>query len=171
MRLTWWHDALERLADAPPPADPLLQALRAAPGVEGQALLPLIDGWEALLDDLPLADEAVRLHARARGGTLFEQAAALLDPGAPLPAEAIRAAGEAWALADLAHRTRDAETAARARAAAPAMLPRAWPKSLRPLGLLATFARADLRLPAGRPRRQGAPARVLRALAFGLTGR
>lgn len=171
MRLTWWHEALDRLAEAPPPADPLLRALRETPAIDARRLLPLIDGWEALLDDPPLAEAALRLHARARGATLFLAAADMLAPGAALPAEAIGAAGEVWALADLAHRTRDAETAGRAGAAAPvALLPKSWPPQLRPLGLLATFARGDLKRAAGR-RRQGAPGRLLRALALGLTGR
>src|SRR6476620_2456312 len=49
MRLTWWHGALGSL-HASRPVDPLLNALAAVPDIEPASLLPLIDGWEALLE-------------------------------------------------------------------------------------------------------------------------
>lgn len=174
IRLTWWHDALAGLRTRPPPAEPLLCAIAAEDRIDPAALLPLIDGWEALLDPLPLDSAAVALHAASRGGTLFAAGAGLLGRADPDAVHRARAAGQLWALADLVHRISDGETAARARAAAaPLLAARAgsWPRSLRPLGLLAGFARRDLALPPGRPRRQGAPSRLLRALAFAVTGR
>lgn len=169
MRLTWWHNALEQLHDGPAPAEPLLRALAAQPGIDARLLLPIIDGWEALLDPLPLSDEQVALHGSGRGGALFEAACCLLtgqvDPG-------VRAAGELWALVDLACRISDATTAARAIARARTIadaVPRAWSRPLRPLGVLAGLARHDSRAEPLR-RRPGAPGRVARALRIGLFG-
>lgn len=165
MRLTWWHNALEALAVLPTPAEPLLKDIADEPRIASQTLLRLIDGWEALLDELPLAPDAIALHGEARGATLFEAAAATL--GCPMD---VAAAGKLWALTDLAHRVSDDETATRALAAAQALLPRLprrWPKPLRPLGMLTALARRDALAPA-RSRRQGSPGRVAIALRFGL---
>ncbi len=158
MRLTWWHEAL-REARTVRPVDPLLVALADARAIDLAALLPLIDGWEELLEPLPLSDEALQRYADLRGGTLFQVASTLLG-GADAAA-----AGRLWALVDLAYRVSDPDTAARALALAtdaPGPLPR-------PLAMLRTLARHD-RARFGRPRRQGAPARIARALAAGLTG-
>lgn len=161
MRLTWWHDALSELRSSRP-ADPVLAALAAAPAIEPAALLPMIDGWEALLDPLPLPDEALGRYAQARGGVLFRLSGELLgeQPGG------IEAAGRLWALIDLAFRVSDRRTAERALALAP------QPKGRlpRPLRLLVTLAARDLRRGLDRPRRQGSPARVARALLAGTTG-
>lgn len=167
MRLTWWHNALEGLDAAPAPAEPLLRDMAAAPGLDPATLLELVDGWEALLEPLPLAPAQVALHGQARGATLFRAAAAVL--GAPAD---VAAAGRLWALTDLAYRVSDAATAGRALDAARAEipnLPRAWPRRLRPLAVLAGLARHDARLRTPQ-RRQGSPARVARALRIGLFG-
>lgn len=167
MRLTWWHNALDTLALEPAPAEPLLQDIAAEPRIEPKALLRLIDGWEALLDPLPLDPEQIALHAEARGATLFEAAAATLGGRA-----SVGPAGQLWALTDLAHRISDPQTAERALDQARALVPRlpqSWPKPLKPLGMLTTLARRDALAPA-RPRRQGSPARVAIAFRFGLFG-
>lgn len=167
MRLTWWHNALETLTLRSAPAEPLLQDIAAEPRIEPVALLRLIDGWEALLDSLPLAPEQIALHAEARGGPLFEAAAATLGRRAP-----VGIAGQLWALTDLAYRISDAETARRALDQARSLvpqLPRNWAKPLKPLGMLTTLARRDA-LARDPVRRQGAPARVAIAFRFGLFG-
>ena len=54
MRLTWWYEALEKLDHEPAPAHPVLQRLAdlvLPGGVRGADLAPMIEGWEALLDD------------------------------------------------------------------------------------------------------------------------
>ncbi|WP_193754622.1 squalene/phytoene synthase family protein, partial [Sphingomonas sanguinis] len=54
MRLTWWYEALEKLDREPAPAHPVLQRLAESVlpgGVRGVDLAPMIEGWEALLDD------------------------------------------------------------------------------------------------------------------------
>jgi phytoene synthase len=164
MRLTWWHDALVTLRTSRP-VDPLLIALGAAPEIEPTDLLPLIDGWEALLDSLPLTEEALALHAGGRGAALFRAAAKLLGSDG----EGADAAGKLWALTDLAFRVSDRLTAERAlelagQYASQARLPR-------PLAILAALARHDVGRGLDRPRRQGSLVRVARAMLAGLTGR
>ena len=163
MRLTWWHDALRSLRTSRP-VDPVLLALADAPAIDPASLLPLIDGWEALLEPLPLGDAALRDYAGGRGGTLFRVASGLLGGDAP----AAEDAGKCWAMVDLAFRVSDRTTAARALALAGACRPGRLPK---PLAILAALARRDLRHGLDRPRRQGSPVRVARAMLAGLTGR
>lgn len=161
MRLTWWHEALRTLRTARH-VDPLLVALAAADEIDPEALLPLIDGWEALLDPLPLPDEALVRFADERGATLFRAAGRLFGADESAVAEA----GRLWALVDLAFRISDKGTAERALALAPRTIGR-LPK---PLAVLAALARRDVGRGLDRPRRQGSPARVARAVLAGLTG-
>ena len=168
MRLTWWHEALTRLDAAPAPAEPVLTAIAADAlprGASGAALAAMIDGWEALLE--PAIGEAEALvHARGRGATLFAAAARVLGAADDGPA----AAGEGWALADLAQRLSDPAARARAGELARPRLAAArhgrWPVPLRPLGALVLAADADL---AGTP--AGSPRRVARLAWHRLTGR
>jgi 15-cis-phytoene synthase len=160
MRLTWWHDALSTVRSARP-VDPLLVELAAIPAIDPASLLPLIDGWETLLDPLPLSEEFLERYADLRGGTLFAVAGAWL--GAKCD---VRAAGRLWALVDLAFRVRDRTTAERALRLSPAALDR-LPGALAPLAALAA---RDVRRGLDAPRRQGSPVRVARALWAGLTG-
>ena len=161
MRLTWWHEALANLGTTRP-VDPLLVELAAAPDLQPTALLPLIDGWEVLLEPLPLSEELLERFGALRGGTLFAASGALLggDPAA------CAQAGKAWALVDLAFRISDRVTAERALALAPST-PRPLPRALR---VLHRLAERDRRRGLDHPRRQGSPARVARALLAGLTG-
>lgn len=164
MRLTWWHEALAGLNVRAVPGQPILAALApevAAGRLDPALLTGMVEGWEALLEGDPLD------HARQRGAALFAAAAAVL--GVP-ETQVQAAAGEGWALADLALHTPDVTVAEQARGAAAPLLTRAgaqrWRPSERPLGALALIARADL---AGTP--AGSPARVLALLRLRLTGR
>ncbi len=173
MRLTWWHDALERLDAAPPPAEPVLEALAGAAlpaGISGTDLAAMTGGWEELLE--PEMDEAGLLrYARERGGRLFALAGRLVAVDRPVLAPA----GEGWALADLALHTADEALAGRARALARVRLDGAveadWPAAARAPGALAHLARRDLALPPGARPAKGAPRRVGRMLWHRLTGR
>jgi len=146
MRLAWWRDALQRLDTAPPPGEPVLQKLAAAVlprGVTGRALSEMVDGWELLLGDLALP--AIGDHGRLRGRVLFETAALLL---AAAPGDPVSAAGEGWALADLADNLSDSALAAAARDQAAAALRSIagtrWSRNARALGALALVARTRL---------------------------
>jgi len=163
MRLTWWHDALRSLREARP-VDPVLVALADAEAVDPGQLLPLIDGWEVLLDPLPLGEDALLAYADGRGGALFLVASGLLGGESASASES----GKLWALVDLAFRISDRSTAERALAIARTCAPGRLPK---PLAVLAALARRDARGGLDRPRRQGSPGRVARAMLAGLTGR
>jgi phytoene synthase len=159
MRLTWWHDALGSLRSETP-VDPVLVALAGVEELDPARLLPLIDGWEVLLEPLPLGDALLLDYAQGRGVTLFQVASELL--GGSEAAEA----GKLWALVDLAFRITDRATAERALAIARTCVPGRLP---RPLAILAALAGRDVRRGLDRVRRQGSPARVARALLAGLT--
>ena len=175
MRLTWWHEALSALDTAPPPAQPVLQALAAevvARGVSGAALAEMIDGWDVLLEPDPLDRAMLDTYATRRGGTLFVLAGRILGASARDPLER---AGAGWALADLARHSRDAAAAALpdelARAAlAEAMLVR-WSGAVRALGAMALTARMDLAAPADGSAPVTSPARIARLAWHRLSGR
>ncbi|MEN2708663.1 squalene/phytoene synthase family protein [Sphingomonas sp. NPDC092331] len=170
MRLAWWREALERLDRAPAPAEPVLRALEAEVlrrGVTGASLVPIVHGWEVLVEEATLDADAMRRFAEGRG-QLFVAAGRLLGGGNdPLPA-----AGQGWALADLAHNLQAEEERAMARNLARPLLDAAagarWSRPARALGALAHRARLDL---AEAPKPAGAPGRVGRLLWHRLTGR
>jgi 15-cis-phytoene synthase len=172
MRLTWWHEALSKLDHAPPPAQPVLRAIAAdvaAAGVPGSAVAAMVEGWEALSDG-DLADaETRRAFAEGRGGRLFALAARVAGGGE------VEAAGQGWALADLARASSDAAVAAMAgedaRALLAPALARRWPRPLRALGALTHQAAMDMAAPLDRPAPAATPGRVARLAWHRLTGR
>ena len=169
MRLTWWHDALCALDTAPPPAQPVLQALAAEVlprGVRGATLARMIEGWEALLEE-PLVGTALARHAILRGALLFEAAAMVLSARD----RRIERLGRGWAYADLAANLREVPLAKLARGRGIDRLrlyrPRPLLRALRPIGALALIA--HMNLVSGKP--PGAPRRVARLAWHRITGR
>ena len=83
MRLAWWREALERLDRAPPPAEPVLQALAAhvLPQVTGAELAAMEEGWLMLLSD----DAAGRRRAGSLCGEAGRPALRLHRPAARRP--------------------------------------------------------------------------------------
>lgn len=168
MRLTWWHDALHALDDAPAPAQPVLQALAAhvLPRVSGAALAAMIDGWDVLIEEETIDAAALSRFAEARGGGLFAALAVVIDG----PSSAgVTAAGRGWALADLAARlTTETSTAAeQARVALHEALAAGWHGAARPIGALARDAALAID-GRGAP---GGPRRAAAVLWHALTGR
>jgi phytoene synthase len=166
MRLAWWREALEGLDASGAPAEPVLRALTAAVlplGITGRALGGMADAWEPLLGDVGTG--SIDDHGRLRGGALFAMAGVALDAA---PGDPVGAAGEGWALADLAANLSDPALASRARERAATMLAHArrsrWSRNGRALGALALIA--DRRLSGPVP-----PTFVLRLARFRLTGR
>lgn len=159
LRLTWWYEALVRLDQAPPPAEPLLQALAAElppAGVSGRDLAAMTDGWDVLLSPDPLSEAGLLAYAEGRGA-LFTLAARAMGADAP----GVAAAGQGWALAVLGDHVSRAEEAEAARRLAAPLLRQAlaarWPRALRPLAMIAALAELKLRRPdAGAAARLGA---------------
>ncbi len=142
MRLTWWHDVISTLLAGVSPAQPELQALVEhviVPGlVPATDIVPLVEGWEALLDPLPLAEGPLEDYARGRGDRLFAVSGVLLGK------DVAPGAGAGWALADFGARCSDEVTSRRALAMARDRLARADLRVLpRPLRILARLARMD----------------------------
>jgi phytoene synthase len=162
LRLTWWYESLANLHLGETAGQPILRAL-ASSGADGKALAIMEEGWERLLGTPE--DDELAAFARARG-VLFHETGRLAGAG-----DAVSAAGEGWALADLARATGDPALAARAaRLAAPLLAEAAaqrWSVRGRFLGALVHIARADLaaRHPIAAPRR------VARLAWHKLTGR
>lgn len=174
MRLAWWREALERLDHAPPPTEPVLQALaeEVLPrGVSGLALVPIVHGWEVLIEDEHLTADSLRRFGEGRG-TLFVSAGTVVGAS---PTDPLQAAGQGWALADLARHLQHPGEAAEARKQASRLFEKAtgarWSRGGRSLGALAHLARIDLALPQDAPVPTGSPSRVGRMLWHRLTGR
>jgi phytoene synthase len=170
IKLAWWRETLERLDRPPPPAEPVLQALAAQVlprGIGPAELAALEEAWGLLLSPDPLGPAELADYARGRGGLLFLYTARLLGEPA---GERERAAGEAWALVDLARHSGDAAEAEAAREAAEARGTHfRWPPRLRPLGMLAMLAARDLKRSTWEE--QGSPRRMFRMVRHRLTGR
>lgn len=173
MRLAWWREALERLDTAPAPAEPVLRALAAEVlprGVTGLSLVPIVHGWEVLVEEEQLDADALRRFGAGRGQLFVAAGAALGAAGDPLVE-----AGQGWALADLARNLKEPGEAGEARHQAAPLLAsataRRWSGAGRALGAMAHLARLDLALPADTPTPIGAPRRVGRLLWHRLTGR
>lgn len=164
LRLAWWREALERLDSAPPPAEPVLQALAAhvLPTVSGAEMAAMEEGWLILLSDETLTPDELARYAELRGGLLFAYSARLLGDSA-FP---VQRGGELWALADLVRHSRrrdDVKTP----------LPQSklkWPRKLRPLGMLTMLARRDLERSGQQVEQQGSPARMLRMIRHRFSG-
>lgn len=145
IRLAWWREALQRLDQSAPPAEPRLRAVadHLIPlGVTGAELAKLEDCWLALIEPFPwtiLTAELVRMRGRI-----------LFGIGARLSAETAddaEAAGALWSLVDVARHCGDPASRAmlfdEARKSAAGLGPRKPPKALRPLTALAAVAAHD----------------------------
>ena len=82
LRLAWWR---ERLVDQTPPRGEPLLALLQDWGEHRAALVALVDGWEAMLGEAPLGEDALSALAEGRAGAVVALAQAC-----------------GWALGDLA---------------------------------------------------------------------
>jgi phytoene synthase len=167
IRLAWWREALERLDEAPAPPEPVLQGIQdlvMPAGIAGAELAAMEEGWAILLDE---AAPDFDRYAALRGGLLFGFSARLLHAADPR----VAAAGESWALVDLARHSSRRDEAARAlEAASEREVQGKWPRPLRPLAMLISLVRRDVRRGADSLERAGSPARMLHLLGFRLTG-
>lgn len=164
IRLAWWRERLEEDSALLPEGEPLLAALDSAFGADRSRLSSLVDGWERMTGEAPLAADALEAMAEARADAIVLVAAI---GGADQP-EARRLARN-WALADLAAnlshpQEREATiTLARQQDWRSTRLPR----SMRPLVVLHGLARSAVDRPDDRA--PGVLA-LLRAMRIGLLG-
>ena len=137
LRLAWWR---ERLTDGSPPRGEPLLALLAAWGEHRARLVALVDGWEAMLGEAPLGEEALSALAEGRGAAV---AALAHLSGAGAQAQAAHRLARGWGFSDLADHLSHPEEQAAARnlAAAQDWAPARLPRSLRPLVVLHGLAR------------------------------
>ncbi|HEX8620745.1 MAG TPA: squalene/phytoene synthase family protein [Allosphingosinicella sp.] len=169
IKLAWWREALERLDKAPAPAEPMLREAEASllPALAGAELARMEEGWAVLPSRETLTPDDLRTYAERRGGLLFRYTARLLGE----ETDGLEAAGEAWALIDLARHCATVEDADVAVAAARERRgPRRWPPRLRPLGMLAALADRDSDPDRPPWEARGAPARMWRMLRHRITG-
>jgi 15-cis-phytoene synthase len=135
IRLTWWHEQMLGLDRGEVPADPVITALQGVirdHDVTGAMLAALVEGWEVLLEPMPLGDSVLREYAMKRGDVLFELSARLLA------SDVSPNIGAGWALIDLAGHCSDCTTRERALALFRKM-PIRGPKPLRILARVAQF--------------------------------
>ena len=149
MKLAWWRDRFAQDRGDWPRGEPLLARL-AGWNAEVAQLGTLVDGWEALLHDGPLTDDAILAFGQGHAEAWGLAAHALGQAGAP-PTEH---AGLLWSFADLAQHCASPEDADRVRAVARSRDildsgPPRLPRVLRPLAVLGTLGRRSLC--AGRP--------------------
>lgn len=133
MRLTWWHDQLVALDARLAPAEPILVGLVDVIrdyDVTGADMAVLVEGWEALLEPMPLGDHPLHAYATMRGDRLFSLSAKILG------ANVATGLGAGWALIDFATRCSDRITRDRAMALF-APVPVIAPKPLRILAHVA----------------------------------
>jgi 15-cis-phytoene synthase len=161
MRLTWWHDTLSALTAHTHYAQPELDSLAAnvigKGGIAAHDLAALVEGWEALLEPMPLENTALSDHAALRGAWVFELSARLLGTSFD------NAAGGGWALADFGFRCSDPQTVSRALDMARQKFGQARLHRLpRPLRILARLAAADVVASQRQPRTLW---RLMRSLA------
>jgi phytoene synthase len=166
LRLAWWREQLRTDPAGWPKGEPLLAILQRWSD-RRDALIGLVDGWEAMTGPAPLPADAIEHLARARG-TAFAALAELA--GDPECAERAGQMGSSWALADLAMRLRHPEEQRAARSLAEAVdRPRnLLPRSMRPLAVMHGLARRSLRHADGQGSSLGA---ILTAMRLGLLGR
>ncbi len=162
IRLAWWREQLG--SRAMPKGEPLL-ALMHESGLDYDALIALVDGWEGLLGEDALSEDAVA--GLAIGRSIAMGAAARILAGESAEQEARRAA-RGWALADIAARITEplGKEAAIALAAREDWSRPRLAAELRPLLVLHGLGR---RRPDGRPLLSGVGALPL-VLRLGLIG-
>jgi len=164
LKLAWWRDRLSADPASWPKGEPLLARLavweNAACG-----LLPLVDGWEALLDEQPLSTAALTAFAEGRADAMAALAGRL---GADR--DAARRTGRRWALADLALRAGPEPDGVVARRLLAEALPAsAVGRAMRPLALMAGLSERAVRR--GEGEALAGPSALFAALRLGLVGR
>lgn len=161
MRLAWWNDVIDDAVGVKGQGEPVVDAMRACGAIAAPGLSAVIDGWEVLVVEPEIDLLGLRDYAVGRGGGLFRALADVAE--AP---DWLTAAGQVWALWDLAGHVGDEGLAKAAVELALELLPQVedarWTRDWKPLRIAFMLARQDVL--AGR----GAPTGMPRALAWRL---
>lgn len=167
LRLAWWRDMLGTPVEKWPGGEPLLANLQLSWGSDAQRLIPLVDGWEALLVAERLDADTVRAFSAGRKASWLALAQRL---SLAAHSDAISRDASQWSLADLAahlsdERERD-EVIRTARSERRESEP--LPRDLRPFQILGQLGRRAID-DGGRPLMTGRlePLGVLRIGMFG----
>ena len=160
MRLAWWRDVLAQPSDARPSGDNVLDAIGRYWDREENGLVQLVDGWEHMLSEPPLASQAAQAFIAGR----IEAVAAISDT------KDVRLVARRWACADAtAHTAQEDERQTFIKLGLEdADQKIALPKSLRGLSVLNALSLRALRangIPLMHGR--GAAATILRASIIG----
>lgn len=164
IRLAWWRERLVADPATWPRGEPVLAALASWGGQQTRGLSALVDGWEALLGEPPLAEAAFAAFAAGRGAAM---AALALQLAADLVVA--EAAGRQWALADLALHLGDPGERATATRLIGTEHPHRMVAPLRPLAVMAGLSLRAVRR--GRADALDGPGALLAAIRLGFVGR
>ena len=163
MRLAWWRDRFAADPATWPKGEPLLRQL-ADWGELATALAQLVDGWEALLGEGPLGEDALGAFAQGRAAALVALSRRLGCPDGTVPAVGLR-----WALADLAlHLGNATERDCAVQILATAPTGGRVPKAMRPLAVLAGLSERAVKRGAGDA--LDGPRSLLAAIRLGIIG-
>ena len=137
LRLSWWRDRLGETAGGSPAREPLLARIREWPDA-GKRLIPLVDGWEALLDETPISGDALECFAAGRVALVEGLCEAIDCNGSDYAS-----LGRDWALADLIVHLSDFDERDRVRAMMTVAGERRQrtARVMRPLAVLAALSR------------------------------
>lgn len=142
VRLSWWREELAKPPEQRVVGNAILDCVGRNWRGEESALVALVDGWEQLLGETPLAPAAMQGFAQGRGIACGAVAAALqIDDE-----EVWAIAGKRWAYAEMAAHSRDRKERVRAldlaRSLPKSIHPR--PRNLRPLAIIEGLARRSV---------------------------
>ena len=164
LRLAWWRDRLGEAAGGSPAREPLLARIREWPDA-GKRLIPLVDGWEALLAETPISGDALEAFAAGRVALVGGLCEALDCNGSDYAQLA-----RDWALADLMVHLSDSVERDRVRVllvGAGGDRPRTA-RAMRPLAVLAALSRLAARK--GHARVLQSPKSLIYAIRVGIFG-
>jgi len=157
IRLAWWRERLAEPVGKRPHGEPLLAAADAW-GDRAAGLIPVVDGWEAMLGEPPLSAAALAEWVEGRGKVCAALAGVLGVPAG----DAVRL-GQGWALGDLVRLTGEAG-AAEAMLAAHDWRGGRLPRAMRPLLVLHGLARGHAQ------GRDAGPGALIGAIRRGILG-
>lgn len=142
MRLAWWRDQLNKAVETRPMGDHLLDLIGTQWVGHEEALLKVVDGWEALLSEPTLTRQVAHAFANGRSAIFVP-----FGPEDKCLQQSVESEGRLWALADLAVKTsQEAERRVALDLAVEECSDRTQlPPALRPLTVLAGLAARSIK--------------------------